>query len=39
VALGVSKIDPKRSWGSAAAVVLGLVVFVTMVVAVIMALR
>lgn len=39
VALGVSRIDPKRSWSSAAAVVLGLVVMVTMVVAVIVALR
>jgi hypothetical protein len=39
VALGVSKIDPKRSWGSAASVILALVVFVTVVVAVIVALR
>lgn len=30
VALGVSKIDPKRSWGSAATILLSLVVVITM---------
>lgn len=39
VALGVSKIDPERSWGSAAGVILGIVVFLTFVVAAIVSLR
>lgn len=39
VALGVSKIDPRRSWGSAAGVILGIVVFLTFAVAVIVSLR